>query len=118
MLEEEGVDLECDLLFDDVHGSLSECEEVDRGVLMFKADDLDSFLLLNFLGDLDFLDAALKDTEDVDVPRGRLSLTEVLFFSLLTPPYILILSPLYIFPRISPKSNLTPPSTLSFSICV
>ena len=54
-----------------------------------EGDDLDSFLLLNFLGDLDFLDEALKDTEDVDVPRGRLSLTEVLFFSLLTPPYIL-----------------------------
>ena len=40
-----------------------------------EGDDLDSFLLLNFLGDLDFLDEALKDTEDVDVPRGRLSLT-------------------------------------------
>jgi len=93
-------------------------------VLEEEGDDLDSFLLLNFLGDLDilgdfdFLDETLEDTEDVDVPRGRLSLTEVLFFSLLTPPYILILSPLYIFPRISPKSNLTPPSILSFSICV
>mgnify|MGYP007122230557 CR=1 FL=1 len=93
-------------------------------MLVEEADDLDSILLLNFLGDLDILgdfdilDETLEDTEDVDVPRGRLSLTEVLFFSLLTPPYILILSPLYIFPRISPKSNLTPPSILSFSICV
>ena len=29
VLEEEGDNLECDLLFDDVHGSLSECEEVE-----------------------------------------------------------------------------------------
>jgi hypothetical protein len=93
-------------------------------VLVEEVDDLDSILLLNFLGDLDilgdfdFLDETLEDTEDVDVPRGRLSLTDVLFFSLLMPPYTLIFSPLYIFPRISPKSNLTPPSILSFSICV
>ena len=87
-------------------------------MLVDEGDDLDSFLLLNFLGDLDSLEATLEDTEDVDVPRGRLSLTEVLFFSLLIPPYILILSPLNTFPRISPKSNLMPPSTLSFSICV
>ena len=93
-------------------------------MLVEEADDLDSILLLNFLGDLDilsdfdFLDETLKDTEDVDVPRGRLSLTDVLFFSLLIPPYTLIFSPLYIFPRIFPKSNLMPPSTLSFSICV